>query len=83
MPYHVKSTGAMGTGNIYYEGGDTGNKNCWTGTYADRKQFSNKSDADAIAATQETRTMKPPSGTIVSTYTYELDIYKNSTVVTE
>ena len=42
MPYHVKSTGAMGTGNIYYEGGDTGNKNCWTGTYADRKHYSAK-----------------------------------------
>ena len=47
MPYHVKSTGAMGTGNIYYEGGDTGNKNCWTQTYADRKVYSSKSTADA------------------------------------
>ena len=32
MPYHVKSTGAMGTGTIYYEGGDS-----WTQTYANRK----------------------------------------------
>ena len=78
MPYHVKSTGAMGTGTIYYEGGDS-----WTQTYADRKQYSAKSDADAVAATQETKTMKTPSGTIVSAYTYQLDIYKTSTVVPE
>ena len=78
MPYHVKSTGAMGTGDIYYKGGDT-----WTQVYADRKQYSAKSDADAVAATTETKTMKTPSGTIVSSYTYQLDIYKNSTVITE
>ena len=78
MPYHVKSTGAMGTGVVYYEGGDT-----WTQVYADRKQFANISDANAIKATSETRTMKTPSGTIVSSYTYQLDVYKNSTVVTE
>ena len=78
MPYHVKSTGALGTGTIYYEDGNT-----WTQVYADRKQYSAKSDADAVAATTETKTMKTPSGTIVSSYTYQLDIYKNSTVVTE
>ena len=32
---------------------------------------------------EKTKTMKTPSGTIVSSYTYQLDIYKNSTVVTE
>ena len=78
MPYHVKSTGAMGTGNVYYKGGDT-----WTQVYADRKQFSAQADADAVKATSETRTMKTPSGTIVSSYSYQPDIYKNSTVVTE
>ena len=78
MPYHVKSTGAMGTGTIYYEGGDS-----WTQTYADRKQFSAEADADAIKATSETRTIKNTSGTICSSYTYQLDVYKNSTVVTE
>ena len=78
MPFHVKSTGSMGTGDIFYKADGT-----WTQTYADRKQYSAKSDADAIAATKETRTMKTPSGTIVSSYTYQLDIYKNSTVVTE
>ena len=78
MPYPVKSTGAMGTGNVYYKGGDT-----WTQVYANRKQFANISDANAVKATSETRTMKTPSGTIVSSYTYQPDIYKNSTVVTE
>ena len=78
MPYHVKSVGALGTGDIYYKGGDT-----WTQVYADRKQYSAKSDADAVAASSETKTMKTPSGTIVSSYTYQLDIFKNSTVVTE
>ena len=72
MPYHVKSTGAMGTGTIYYEGGDT-----WTQTYADRKQFSAQADANAVKNTQVTRTLGPKS------HTYTPDIYANSTVVTE
>ena len=78
MPIHVKSTGAMGTGDIYYKADGT-----WTQTYADRKQYSAKLDADAVAATSETKTIKNTSGTICSSYTYQLDIYKNSTVVTE
>ena len=78
MPYHVKSTGAMGTGTIYYEGGDS-----WTQTYADRKQFSAEADADAIKATSETRVINNTSGVVCITYTYQLDVYKNSTVVTE
>ena len=78
MPFHVKSTGSMGTGDIYYKADGT-----WTQTYADRKQYSSKSDADAIKATTETKTMKTPSGTIVSSYTYQLDVYKNAIVVTE
>ena len=72
MPYHVKSTGAMGTGTIYYEGGDS-----WTQTYANRKQFANISDANAVKGTQVTRTLGPKS------HTYTPDIYANSTVVTE
>ena len=72
MPYHVKSTGAMGTGTVYYEGGDT-----WTQVYANRKQFSSSSDATAIKNTQVTRTLGPKN------YTYTPDIYANSTVVTE
>ena len=78
MPYHVKSTGAMGTGTVYYEGGDT-----WTQVYANRKQYSAKADADAVAATSDTRVMRNTSGTIVSSYTYQPEIYKNSTVITE
>tara|TARA_B100000029_G_scaffold349840_1_gene342222 strand:- start:28 stop:246 length:219 start_codon:yes stop_codon:yes gene_type:complete len=72
MPYHIKSTGAMGTGDIFYEGGDT-----WTQIYANRKQFSSSSDATAVKNTQVTRTLGPKS------YTYTPDIYANSTVVTE
>ena len=78
MPYHVKSTGAMGTGDIYYKADGT-----WTQTYADRKQYSAKSDADAIAATQETRVIKNTSGTVVSSYAYKTAAYANATVVTE
>ena len=72
MPYHVKSVGSLGTGDVFYEGGET-----WTQVYANRKQYSAKADADALAATQITRTLGPKS------YTYQPDIYKNSTVVTE
>ena len=72
MPYHVKSTGAMGTGTIYYEGGDS-----WTLTYANRKQFSAQADANAVKGTQVTRTLGPKS------HTYTPDVYANATVVTE
>ena len=72
MPYHVKSTGAMGTGVVYYEGGDS-----WTQTYANRKQFSAQADANAVKNTQVTRTLGPKS------HTYTPDIYANSSVVTE
>ena len=72
MPFHVKSVGPMGTGTVYYRDGEV-----WTQVYADRKQYSSKSDADALAATQITRV------TGGKTYTYQPDIYKNSTVVTE
>ncbi len=78
MPYHIKSTGAMGTGDIYYKADDT-----WTQVYGDRKQYSNKSDADTQAATQETKIIKNTSGTIVSSYSYKTAVYANATVVTE
>ena len=78
MPYHIKSVGAMGTGDIYYKADDT-----WTQVYADRKQYSNKSDADTQAATSDTRVIKNTSGTIVSSYTYKTAAYANATVVTE
>ena len=72
MPHHIKSKGALGSGDIYYKADDT-----WTQVYANRKQYSAKADADALAATQITRTLGCRS------YTYQPSIYKNSTVVTE
>ena len=72
MPYHIKSVGSMGSGDIYYQDG-----NRWTGTYADRKQYSNKSDADAQAATTETRVIGG------KTMTYTPEWWANATVVTE
>ena len=78
MPHHIKSKGALGSGDIYYKAVDT-----WTQVYADRKQYSNKSDADAQAATQETRVIKNTSGTVVSSYAYKTAAYANATVVTE
>ena len=78
MPYHIKSVGALGTGDIYYKADDT-----WTQIYADRKQYSNKSDADTQAATQETATIKNTSGTVVSSYSYKTAVYANASVITE
>ena len=72
MPYHVKSPGKLNTGDVYYKGGDT-----WTQVYADRKQFANISDANAQKAASITRSI---GGT---NYNYQLDVFKNATVVTE
>ena len=56
----------------------------WTQTYADRKQYSAKSDADAVKATSEnSKLLRTFRNNEVSSYTYQPDIYKNSTVVTE
>ena len=68
MPYHIKKPATFGSGDLYWKGG-----NIWTKTYADRKQYSNKSDADAQAATTFTS----------NGFTYQPDRWKNSTVVTE
>ena len=54
----------MGTGDIYYEGGDS-----WTQVYANRKQFSSSSDATAVKNTQVTRTLGPKS------YTYQPQLH--------
>ena len=72
MPFHVKSVGPMGTGTVYYQDGEV-----WTQVYADRKQYSASSDATAVKNTEVTETMGGKS------YTYQPDVYKNSTVVTE
>ena len=49
MPYHVKTPGQLEVGDVYWKG-----DNSWTETYADRTQFANKSDADAVKATTVT-----------------------------
>ena len=68
MPYHIKTPGKLEVGDVQWKGDNT-----WTNTYADRKQYSNKSEADAQAATTETR----------NGVTYRPKWWANSTVVTE
>ena len=68
MPYHVKTPKALGTGDVYWKGNNT-----WTDTYADRTQFANISDANAIKATTETK----------NGVTYQPKWFANATVVTE
>ena len=72
MPYHIKTTGKLEVGDVYWKG-----DNLWTETYADRKQYANKSDADAQAATTETRVIGG------RTMTYTPTWWANATVVTE
>ena len=45
MPFHIKRPAEVLTGDVYYKEGNT-----WTNVYADRKQYANKSDADAQVA---------------------------------
>ena len=68
MPNHVKTPGKMEVGDVYWK-----ENNSWTSTYADRKQYANKSDADAVKATTVT----------YNGITYQPDWFKNATVVTE
>tara|TARA_B100001250_G_scaffold378400_1_gene368201 strand:- start:579 stop:785 length:207 start_codon:yes stop_codon:yes gene_type:complete len=68
MPYHVKTPGKLEVGDVYWK-----ENNSWTDVYADRKQYANKSDADAVKATTFT----------INGITYQPDWFKNSTVVTE
>ena len=68
MPYHVKTPGKLNVGDVYWKG-----DNHWTKTYADRKQFANISDANAVKATTVT----------INGYTYTPDWFANSSVVTE
>ena len=69
MPYHVKTPSKVNVGDVYWKG-----DNSWTNDYASRKQFSSKSDADAIKAT----TITSPQGVI-----YQPKWFANATVVTE
>jgi len=68
MPYHVKTPKALGTGDVYWK-----ENNTWTETYADRKQYANISDANAVKATTVT----------TNGITYAPKWFANSTVVTE
>jgi|TARA_X000000368_G_scaffold409518_1_gene391564 hypothetical protein len=68
MPYHVKTPKAIGTGDVYWK-----ENNTWTETYADRKQYANISDANAVKATTVTS----------NGITYAPKWFANSTVVTE
>ena len=68
MPYHVKTPKAIGTGDVYWK-----ENNTWTETYADRKQYANISDANAVKATAVTS----------NGITYAPKWFANSTVVTE
>ena len=73
MPYHIKKPRTIGTTvDVYYKDGDS-----WTESYADRKVFSNKADADALA---ETTVRREIGGQI---YRYQPKWWKDSTVVTE
>lgn len=69
MPYHVKTPSKINVGDVYWKG-----DNSWTNDYASRKQFSSKSDADAVKAT----TVTSPQG-----ITYQPKWFANATVVTE
>ena len=69
MPYHVKTPSKVNVGDVYWKG-----NNSWTNDYASRKQFSSKSEADAIKAT----TITSPQGV-----TYQPKWFANATVVTE
>jgi len=72
MPYHVKTPKSLGTGDVYWK-----ENNTWTDVYADRKQYSTKSAADAVKATTVTRVIGG------KTMTYAPAWFANSTVVTE
>ena len=68
MPYHVKTPAKLNTGDVYWKG-----NNSWTNVYADRKQFSNVTDATAVKSTPVRK-----NGVIE-----QPDWLKNATVVEE
>ena len=70
MPFHIKTNSVMNPtiGDVYYK-----DDNTWTETYADRKVYTNESDADAVKATTVT----------MNGVTYTPKHFVNSTVVSE
>ncbi len=72
MPYHIKTPSKVNSGDVYWKGDNT-----WTNVYADRKQYSTKSAANAQKATTETNVIGG------KTITYTPEWWANATVVTE
>ncbi len=72
--YHIKTPSALNPsiGDVYWKGDNT-----WTETYSDRKVYTNRTTANAQAATTETRTLGS------QTITYQPKWWKDCTVVTE
>ena len=68
MPYHIKTPSKVNSGDVYWK-----ENNTWTNVYADRKQYSTKSAADAVKATTQTK----------NGVTYTPKWWANATVVTE
>ena len=68
MPYHIKTPSKVNSGDVYWK-----ENNTWTNVYADRKQYSTKSAADAVKATTVTN----------NGVTYQPKWFSNATVVTE
>jgi len=69
MPFHIKrASTAVSSVDVYWK-----DNNTWTDVYADRKQYSTKSAADAQKATTTT----------VNGVTYNPSFWSTSTVVTE
>ena len=70
MPFHLKTRSVINPtiGDVYYKGNNT-----WTETYADRKIYTNETQADAVKATTVT----------MNGITYAPKHFVNSTVVSE
>jgi hypothetical protein len=62
MPYHIKKSFALDANKtVYYKG-----TNVWTDKYSDRKQYSNKSDADAQVANPDGKNGGFTNSTVVT-----------------
>ena len=66
--YHIKKTSIISGDDVYFKGGDS-----WTSTYADRKQYTNRTTAN----NQKNSTVT------FNGITYTPKFWANSTVVTE
>ena len=77
MPYHIKTTSALGsaipTDGVEYYSGD----NHWTNEYDKRKIYENEADANVVKNTKETRVLGN------RTISYQPAWWKNAVVVSE